>query len=111
MGIYSGEFNNTIKEELYMDIYGFGEIILEILTNGRLTNAGTSIRNKPRESLLREICNDNEVGSSSSLQEEIKLVLDVALLCIRTTPSDLPSMNDTLKFLSRLSPLSKTAEL
>ncbi|XP_044471289.1 leucine-rich repeat receptor-like protein kinase TDR [Mangifera indica] len=107
----SGEFNNTIKEELYMDIYGFGEIILEILTNGRLTNAGTSIRNKPRESLLREICNDNEVGSSSSLQEEIKLVLDVALLCIRTTPSDRPSMNDTLKFLSRLSPLSKTAEL
>ncbi|KAJ0031251.1 hypothetical protein Pint_14680 [Pistacia integerrima] len=107
----SGEFKNAIKEELYMDIYGFGEIILEILSNGRLTNAGTSIQSKPRDGLLREICSDNEVGLSSSLQEEIKLVLDVALLCTRTTPCDRPSMDDALKFLLRLSPPSKTAEL
>ncbi|KAJ0091292.1 hypothetical protein Patl1_14812 [Pistacia atlantica] len=107
----SGEFNNAIKEELYMDIYGFGEIILEILSNGRLTNAGTSIQSKPRDGLLREICSENEVGLSSSLQEDIKLILDVALLCTRTTPCDRPSMDDALKFLLRLSPPSKTAEL
>lgn len=98
--IYTGKFNNGIEEELYMDIYSFGEIVLEIITNGRLTNAGSNIQGQPRDGLLREICNENEIGSSSSLLEKIKLVLDVALLCTRTSPSDRPSMDDVLKFLS-----------
>ncbi|XVF89229.1 hypothetical protein PTKIN_Ptkin19aG0113400 [Pterospermum kingtungense] len=97
----TGQFNDAIKEELYMDIYNFGEIILEILTNGRLTNAGPNIQNKPRDVLLREIYNDNEAGSTP-LQEEIKLVVDVALLCTRSRPADRPSMEDALKLLSGL---------
>ncbi|KAL5772786.1 hypothetical protein ACOSP7_012404 [Xanthoceras sorbifolium] len=105
----SGEFNNAIREELCMDIYDFGEIVLEVLTNGRLTNAGSSIQNKPRDVVLREMYMDNEVGGdpANSLQEEIKLVLDVALLCTKTNPSDRPSMEDALKLLSGLKPLRK----
>ncbi|KAH9654551.1 protein kinase domain-containing protein [Citrus sinensis] len=103
----SGEFYNAMKEEMYMDVYGFGEIILEILTNGRLTNAGSSLQNKPIDGLLGEMYNENEVGSSSSLQDEIKLVLDVALLCTRSTPSDRPSMEEALKLLSGLKPHGK----
>ncbi|KAK0572143.1 hypothetical protein LWI29_026806 [Acer saccharum] len=103
----SGEFNNAIREELCMDIYGFGEIIVEVLTNGRLTNGGSSIQNKPRDVVLREIYMDNEVvgdhDPTNSLQEEeIKLVLDVALLCTKTNPSDRPSMEDALKLLKPL---------
>lgn len=90
-----------------MDVYCFGEIILEILTNGRLTNAGSSLQNKPLDGLLGEMYNENEVGSSSSLQDEIKLVLDVALLCTRSTPSDRPSMEEVLKLLSGLKPHGK----
>ncbi|KAM3762134.1 hypothetical protein ACB098_01G321700 [Castanea mollissima] len=77
-GLYSaaskketGEFNNAIKEELYTDVYNFGEIILEILTNGKLTNAGASIHNKPKEVLLKDIYNENEVDCKTSLQEEV----------------------------------------
>lgn len=103
----SGEFYNAMKEEMYMDVYCFGEIILEILTNGRLTNAGSSLQNKPLDGLLGEMYNENEVGSSSSLQDEIKLVLDVALLCTRSTPSDRPSMEEVLKLLSGLKPHGK----
>uniref|UniRef100_A0A5B7AV06 non-specific serine/threonine protein kinase n=1 Tax=Davidia involucrata TaxID=16924 RepID=A0A5B7AV06_DAVIN len=103
----TGEFNTAIKEELDMDIYNFGEVILEILTNGRLTNAGGSIHSKPRKVLLREICNENEVGSSNSFQEEIKLVLEVALLCTRSRPSDRPSMEEALKLLTGLKPQRK----
>ena len=90
-----------------MDIYNFGEIILEILTNGRLTNAGASIQSKPRDVLLGEIYNENEAGSTNSLQEEIKLVLDVALLCTRSRPADRPSMEDALKLLSGFKPQGK----
>ncbi|XP_061351132.1 leucine-rich repeat receptor-like protein kinase TDR [Gastrolobium bilobum] len=95
------EFNEITKEELCMDVYKFGEIILEILTGGRLRNAAASIHSKPWEVLLREIYNENEVSSASSLQE-IKLVLEVAMLCTRSRSKDRPSMEDALKVLSGL---------
>ena len=84
-----------------MDIYKFGEMILEIVTGGRLTNAGASIHSKPWEVLLREIYNENEGTSASSLHE-IKLVLEVAMLCTQSRSSDRPSMEDVLKLLSGL---------
>jgi hypothetical protein len=87
-----------------MDVYNFGEIIVEILTNGKLTDAGTSIHSKPREVLLRDIYNENEADSKPSVQEEIKLVLEVAFLCTRSRTSDRPSMEDALKLLSGLKP-------
>ena len=90
-----------------MDIYNFGEIILEILTYGRLTNAGPSTQSKPRDVLLREIYNDNEVCSTNSLQKEIKPVVDVALLCTISRPADRPSMEDALKLLSGFKPQGK----
>ncbi|KAK8980262.1 hypothetical protein V6N11_061476 [Hibiscus sabdariffa] len=98
-----GQCNEAIKDELYMDIYKFGEIILEILTNGRLINGGENTQSKPKDVLLREICNENEAtDSTNSLQDEIKLVVDVALLCTRSRPADRPSMEDALKLLSGL---------
>ncbi|KAF5742057.1 leucine-rich repeat receptor-like protein kinase TDR [Tripterygium wilfordii] len=100
-GRETGEFNNDLKKELYMDIFSFGEVILEILTNGRLTNAGDSIQSKPREVLLREIEDDNEASSTGSMQEEIKLVLEIALLCTTSRPLERPSMEDILKLLSQ----------
>ncbi|KAJ1436957.1 Serine-threonine/tyrosine-protein kinase, catalytic domain [Sesbania bispinosa] len=98
------EYNEGMKEELCMDVYKFGELILEILTGGRLTIAESSIHSKSREVLLREVYNDDEVSSASSL-EEIKLVLEVAMLCTRSRSSDRPSMEDALKLLSGLKSL------
>ncbi|XP_052200477.1 leucine-rich repeat receptor-like protein kinase TDR isoform X2 [Diospyros lotus] len=103
----TGEYNSAIKEELYLDIYNFGEVILEVLTNGRLKNQGGSIHGKPMETLLREISHENEVGSSNSLREEIKLVIEVALLCTRSRPCERPSMEEILKLLSGLKPQTK----
>ncbi|XP_015893107.2 leucine-rich repeat receptor-like protein kinase TDR [Ziziphus jujuba] len=103
----TGEFSSAIKEELCMDIYSFGEIILEILTNGRLTNAGASVQGKPKEVLLTDIYSENEVGSSNSVQEEIKLVLEVAFLCTQSRSYDRPTMEDALKLLSGLKPQRK----
>ncbi|KDP38629.1 hypothetical protein JCGZ_03982 [Jatropha curcas] len=98
----TGELNSIIKEELYADIYSFGQIVMEILTNGRHANARGSIQSKPKEVLLREIYNENEIGSSESIREEVKMVLEVALLCTRSRPTDQPSMEDAVKLLSGL---------
>lgn len=100
----TGEFNRFIKDELYMDVYNFGELVLEILTNGKLTNAGTSIQSMPMEVVLREIYNENEVDLETSVQEEIKLVFEVALFCTRSRTCDRPSMEESLKLLSGLRP-------
>ncbi|KAE8689001.1 dicer-like protein 4-like isoform X1 [Hibiscus syriacus] len=52
--------SNDIKEELYKDIYNFGEIILEILSNGKLMNGGASIHIKPKDAVLREIYHETK---------------------------------------------------
>ncbi|KAJ6743037.1 hypothetical protein OIU85_017056 [Salix viminalis] len=96
----TGELSSVMKEELCMDTYKFGEIVLEILTNGRLGNSGGSKQSKPKEVLLREIYSENQTGSADAMQEEIKLVFEVVLLCMRSNPSDRPSMEDALKLLS-----------
>jgi len=93
------EYNESMEEELSNDVYNFGKMILEILTGGRLTSAAAIIHSKSQETLLREVYNDNEVTSASSM-EEIKLVLEVAMLCTRSRSSDQPSMEDALKLLS-----------
>ncbi|CAK9179470.1 unnamed protein product [Ilex paraguariensis] len=103
----TGELNSITKDDLYEDIYNFGEIILEILTNGRLKNGVRNLQSTPKEALLREIYEENEVGTSNSFQEDLKLVLEVGLLCTRSRPSDRPSMEDALKFLSGLKPPKK----
>ncbi|KAJ8768040.1 hypothetical protein K2173_020980 [Erythroxylum novogranatense] len=94
------EFNTPMKEELYADIYRFGEIILEILTDGRLTNAGETMQRKPLDLILREVFSDNEAGSSSSIKKEMRLVVQVAICCTRSRPSERPSMEEAVKLLS-----------
>ncbi|XP_030456462.1 leucine-rich repeat receptor-like protein kinase TDR [Syzygium oleosum] len=104
---YQEADNNATREQLQMDVYNFGEIILEVLTNGRSANAVGSIRSKPRAVLVREILAENDVGTDRSLQEEIKSMLEVALLCIQSRASDRPSISDALKLLSGLKPPRK----
>ncbi|KAI8570525.1 hypothetical protein RHMOL_Rhmol01G0041200 [Rhododendron molle] len=98
----TGEYDTAIKEEIQMDIYNFGELILEVLTNGRLKNAGGSVHANPMVTLLREICHENDIGPSDPIREDIKVVVEVALLCTRSRPVTRPSMEDVLKLLSGL---------
>ncbi|KAI3754452.1 hypothetical protein L1987_54236 [Smallanthus sonchifolius] len=107
----TGEYKGLMDHDLKDDIFDFGELVLEILTNGRRKNAGISIHKTPKDVLLKEIYNDNEVSASSSsslssksIQEEIKLVLEVVLRCTTSKQSDRPSMEDVLKILSGLKP-------
>ncbi|CAN1809789.1 Leucine-rich repeat receptor-like protein kinase TDR [Linum perenne] len=106
-GKETGEFNGPLKDELCNDIYSFGEIILEILSNGRLTKAGSGTQNKPTEVLLKEMYSENESVTSDSTKREIKQALEVALLCTRSRSSDRPTMADALKLLSASTPHSK----
>ncbi|KAI4377299.1 hypothetical protein MLD38_014954 [Melastoma candidum] len=90
------------KEQQSEDLYRFGEIILEVLSKGKLRSAGEVAQAKPKDMLLREIWDENEVGGKESLQEEIKAMLEVALMCTRSSRSNRPSIGEALKLLSQL---------
>lgn len=92
--------NDVIRAEQQRDVYNFGELLLEILTNGKLRNAGGLTHNKPKDVLLREVYAENEVSSRDFEQGEVKRVVEVALLCITSNQSDRPCMEDALGFLS-----------
>ncbi|CAA7025619.1 unnamed protein product [Microthlaspi erraticum] len=94
------QMNDVIREEQQTDIYNFGELVLEILTNGKLRNAGRLVDNKPKDVLLREVYAENKVSSSSYEQGEVKRTVEVALLCVTSNESDRPCMEDALRFLS-----------
>lgn len=88
-------------DQLYKDIYNFGEVILEILRNGEEKKEVIS----SKEILLREIYSKNEIFEISDesiiSQEEmtIKSVFEVALLCTSSRPSERPSMEEALRLL------------
>lgn len=107
----TGEYKGLTEHELKDDIFDFGEVVLEILTNGKWKNGGVRIHKTPKDVLLREIYNENEVtvssSASKSIREDIKLVLDVVLRCTTNKQSDRPSMEDVLKVLSGLKPQKK----
>ncbi|XP_076896735.1 uncharacterized protein LOC143549824 [Bidens hawaiensis] len=106
----TGEYKGLIEDDLKDDIYHFGEVVLEILINGKRKNGGISVHKIPKDVLLKELYDDNEVAdtsSSKSVQEEIKLVLEVVLACTATKQSDRPSIEDVLKILSQLDPVKK----
>lgn len=95
----AGELNDVIREQLEMDMYNFGEIILEVLTNGRLAGAGESILDRSKDALLREICIENGLNSNDSIQQDVRSVLEVALLCTQRRTSDRSTARNALMLL------------
>ncbi|KAJ0246864.1 Leucine-rich repeat-containing protein [Hirschfeldia incana] len=94
--VSSDQMNDVIRAEQQKDIYSFGELVLEILTNGKLRDAGRVVHNKPKDVLLREVYAENDNG----FEQEVKRVVEVALLCLSSNQCDRPSMEDALRFLS-----------
>ncbi|ESQ44471.1 hypothetical protein EUTSA_v10005775mg [Eutrema salsugineum] len=93
------QMNDVIRAEQQKDIYNFGELILEILANGKLRDAGRLMHNKPKDVLLQEVYAENKVSDIE--KGEVKRVVEVALLCITSNQSDRPCMEDALRFLSQ----------
>lgn len=96
--VWTGGYRTSIRDELDMDVYNFGELIFEVLTNGRVGNASQSLQ---REDLIRQVGDDNGILPSSSFHGGMKSAVEVALLCTRSRASDRPTMHDALKLLPK----------
>lgn len=114
----SAEYAYTLKVDEKTDIYSFGVVLLELLTGrrpiesefGDSANIVEWVRGKVRSKTGIVDALDANVGATcSTVQEEMLLVLRIALLCTSKCPRDRPSMRDVVTMLAEAKPRRKSS--
>lgn len=116
-GYIAPEYGYTLKVDEKIDIYSYGVVLLELLTGKRPLDPefGESvdivewIRRKIRDNRSLEEALDQNVGNCKHVQEEMLLVLRIALLCTAKLPKDRPSMRDVITMLGEAKPRRKSS--
>lgn len=111
------EYGYTLKVDEKIDIYSYGVVLMELLTGKRPLDPefGESVdivewfRMKIRDNKSLEEALDPNVGTIQHVQEEMLLVLRIAILCIAKLPKDRPSMRDVLTMLEEAKPRRKSS--
>ncbi|KAJ7526780.1 hypothetical protein O6H91_16G023400 [Diphasiastrum complanatum] len=116
-GYIAPEYAYTMKVDEKSDIYSFGVVLLELLTGkrpvepefGDTVNIVEWVRHKAQtKELILEVLESTIGAACSSVQEEMMLVLRVALLCTSVVPKDRPSMRDVVTMLLEAKPRRKS---
>lgn len=111
------EYGYTLKVDEKSDIYSFGVVLLELLTGkkpldpefGESTDVVEWIRRKIRNNRALEEALDTSIsGQCKHVQEEMLLVLRIAILCTAKNPKDRPSMRDVITMLGEAKPRRKS---
>lgn len=116
MNFHYSEYGYTLKVDEKIDIYSYGVVLLELLTGRRPLDSefGESVdivewlRRKVRDNTSLEQVLDTSIGNCKHVQEEMLLVLRVALLCTAKLPKDRPSMRDVITMLEEAKPRRKS---
>ncbi|KAL4367082.1 hypothetical protein GQ457_05G007520 [Hibiscus cannabinus] len=116
-GYIAPEYGYTLKVDEKIDIYSFGVVLLELLTGkrpldpefGESVNIAEWIRRKVGDSKALEEALDPNLGNCKHIQEEMLLVVRIALLCTAKHPKDRPSMRDVITMLGEAKPRRKSS--
>ncbi|EEF40407.1 protein with unknown function [Ricinus communis] len=116
-GYIAPEYGYTLKVDEKSDIYSFGVVLLELLTGkkpldpafGESTDIVEWMQRKIRSNRpLEEALDPSIAGQCKHVQEEMLLVLRVAILCTAKNPKDRPSMRDVITMLGEAKPRRKS---
>ncbi|GKV07085.1 hypothetical protein SLEP1_g18891 [Rubroshorea leprosula] len=116
-GYIAPEYGYTLKVDEKTDIYSFGVVLLELLTGkmpldpsfGESTDIVEWVRTKMKNNKAMEEALDPSLASQCKhVQEEMLLVLRIALLCTAKLPKDRPSMRDVIAMLQEAKPRRKS---
>ncbi|XP_043718494.1 MDIS1-interacting receptor like kinase 1-like [Telopea speciosissima] len=117
-GYIAPEYGYTLKVDEKSDVYSYGVVLMELLTGKRPLDPefGESVdivewvRGKLRNNKELEATLDSSIGGQCKhIQEEMLLVLRIALLCTTKSPKDRPSMRDVITMLSEAKPRRKSS--
>ncbi|KAK5820199.1 hypothetical protein PVK06_025245 [Gossypium arboreum] len=116
-GYIAPEYGYTLKVDEKIDIYSFGVVLLELLTGkrpldpefGESINIVEWIRRKVGDNRALEEELDPNLGNCKHIQEEMLLVVRIALLCTAKLPKDRPSMRDVITMLGEAKPRRKSS--
>ncbi|XXG90630.1 hypothetical protein AAC387_Pa12g2350 [Persea americana] len=116
-GYIAPEYGYTLKVDHKSDIYSFGVVLMELLTGKRPLDPdfGESVdiiqwvQSKIRNNKGVETLDPNVGAQCKHIQEEMLLVLRIALLCTAKFPKDRPSMRDVLMMLGEAKPRRKSS--
>ncbi|XP_010540915.1 PREDICTED: MDIS1-interacting receptor like kinase 1 [Tarenaya hassleriana] len=116
-GYIAPEYGYTLKVDEKIDIYSYGVVLLELLTGkkplesefGESVDIVEWVRRKIRDNRPLEETLDPNVGNCRHVQEEMILVLKIALLCTAKLPKDRPSMRDAITMLAEAKPRRKSS--
>lgn len=117
-GYIAPEYAYTLNVDEKSDIYSFGVVLMELLTGrkpvdpefGEAVNIVEWVRDKIRtkEGMVQAL--DSNIGAMCNhVQEEMILVLRIALLCTSKLPRDRPSMRDVVTMLAEAKPRRKSS--
>ncbi|XP_034925313.1 uncharacterized protein [Populus alba] len=116
-GYIAPEYGYTLKVDEKSDIYSFGVVLLELLTGkmpldpafGESVDVVEWVRRKIRNNRALEEALDHSIaGHCKDVQEEMLLVLRIAILCTAKLPKDRPSMRDVITMLGEAKPRRKS---
>lgn len=116
-GYIAPEYGYTLKVDEKIDVYSFGVVLLELLTGkmpldpvfGESIDIVEWVREKIRnDKALEEALDASIAGQCKHVQEEMLLVLRIALLCTAKLPKDRPSMRDITTMLGEAKPRRKS---
>ncbi|KAG5232699.1 clavata1 receptor kinase family protein [Salix suchowensis] len=116
-GYIAPEYGYTLKVDEKSDIYSFGVVLLELLTGKMPLDPAFEesvdivewVRRKIRNNRALEEALDHSIaGQCKHVQEEMLLVLRIAILCTAKLPKDRPSMRDVITMLGEAKPRRKS---
>ncbi|KAF7817807.1 leucine-rich repeat receptor-like protein kinase PXL1 [Senna tora] len=115
-GYIAPEYGYTLKVDEKIDIYSYGVVLLELLTGKKPLEQSFEecvdivewVRKKRSNRALEEAIDPTIAGKCKHVQEEMLLVLRIALLCTAKLPKERPSMRDILTMLGEAKPRRKS---